>query len=32
MAKCQVEKEVVVNQHIGKRIRKRRIELRNDSN
>jgi transcriptional regulator with XRE-family HTH domain len=28
MAKAQVEKEVVVNQHIGKRIRKRRIELR----
>ena len=27
MAKAQVEKEVVVNQHIGKRIRKRRIEL-----
>ena len=27
MAKVQVEKEVVVNQHIGKRIRKRRIEL-----
>ena len=27
MAKEQVEKEVVVNQHIGKRIRKRRIEL-----
>jgi transcriptional regulator with XRE-family HTH domain len=28
MAKAQVEKEVVVNQHIGKKIRKRRIELR----
>lgn len=27
MAKAQVQKEVVVNQHIGKRIRKRRIEL-----
>ena len=27
MAKAQIEKEVVVNKHIGARIRKRRIEL-----
>ena len=26
MAKAQIEKEVVVNKHIGARIRKRRIE------